>query len=189
MEEYSDKEHLVLKEINSGKIFVGIRGTDITNSQGKRIKDLGTDILVSMGLHRLGNRYKKSDKLVQKLIQKFGKNNVILCAHSLGSTISSDLSHKYDIESHGFNRGGTHHTFRGNMGKIFHPKHFNRAKKNHVYISMPSITKGFDPLSLGTVIDPMANIHFVPQKKLPKSKQGILPSHSIHHFIGDKPIE
>lgn len=178
---YTNKEHVAVQHNDTGKIILGVRGTDFENTQGGKLKDLATDALVTFGLHKLSNRYKRSDKHLKKMIDEYGKENISITGHSLGGSIVSDLSHKHDIESHSFNRGGSHATF-GKNAKAIHPKHRERAKRNHVYLSTPSITKGFDPLSLGTAIDPMANIHFVKQKKLTEEQQSVVNPHSIGHF-------
>lgn len=180
----SDPNHLVVKDTQTGKIHLAIAGTDITGEKGNKLKDLGTDVLVTLGLHKLGNRYKKSDKILNALVKEHGKENIVLAAHSLGGTIASDLSHKYDVESHSFSRGGTHQTFSSNKYKVLHPAYRRRAKQNHVYLATPT-TQGFDPLSLGTAMDPLANIHFTQPKKLAKKDQGIIAHHSIHHHTPD----
>jgi len=186
LEQHTDKHHVAVMDAQTGRVHLGIRGTDITDAQSGKKADLGADALVTLGLHKLGNRYKKSDKKVKELIDEYGKENVTLGAHSLGGTIASDLSTKYGIESHSYNRGGSHATFQSNKLKSLHPAHQERSKKNNVYFSKPN-TSGFDPLSLGTSIDPLANVKFVDKKQLPKKKAGIIESHSIHHFMPESP--
>lgn len=190
---HTDKAHIAVKHKNTGKYILGIRGTDIEDTFGQRKADLQTDALVTLGLTKLSNRYKKSDKKLKKMIDEYGKEDLTITGHSLGGTITSDLVHKHDIEGHSFNRGGTHATFGKNI-KALHPVHREKAKKNNVYLSMPSASKGFDPLSLGTAIDPLASVHFVRQKKLKPEQKGVIAPHSIQHFhphekSGDEVVE
>ena len=179
----TDSNHLVVKDSKTGKIHVAIAGTDIENEKGNRLKDLGTDALVTFGLGKLGNRYRSSDKKVSLLKEKHGKDNLVLSGHSLGGSIVSDLVHKHDIEGHSFNRGGSHHTFSTNKYKALHPTHRERAKKNNVYLTAPSLSGSVvDPLSIGTSADPLANVKFIQPKKLKKGQEGVISHHSVHHF-------
>ena len=179
---HTDKAHFVVKHKPSDKVIMGVRGTDIEDRFGQKKKDLKTDFLVTLGLTKLSNRYKKSDKKLKSLIDEYGSENVSITGHSLGGTIVSNLVHSHDVEGHSFNRGGTHATF-GKSVKSLHPKHAERAKKNFVYLSAPSVSKGFDPLSLGTALDPLANIQFVKQHDLTEEQKGVIGPHSIHHFM------
>lgn len=181
----SDNAHLIVVDTETGKVHFAIRGTDITNTNGKRIKDLGTDILAGMGLHRIGSRYKNSDKKLNK-IKKTYENEIVLTGHSLGATITRDLSLKHNLESHSFNSGGSHKTFGMPLISSLHPKNKEKIKKNNVYFTKPKGIKA-DWLSIGTSLDPMANVKWIEPKKLSKDKKGVLEGHSIHHFFPHKP--
>ena len=56
LSKYSDKFHSTYQDVKNGDIILAIRGTDITNAQGGRINDLGTDVLVGFGLEKLSGR-------------------------------------------------------------------------------------------------------------------------------------
>ena len=185
LKEYSDKHHVVVRHKDTGQVVMGVRGTDIEDKQSGRRGDLATDAAVTLGLHKLSGRYRKSDRLAKSLKRDFGKDNVSLTGHSLGGTIASELSHAHDLPSHSFNRGGSHRTFHTNKILAFHPTHRKRAEQNKVYLAKPS-SRGIDPLSIGTAIDPLANIQFVKQKKLGKEEQGVIGAHSVHHFLPEK---
>ena len=80
----SNKNNLVVRDKTTGKIHVSIAGTDIGNTKGQRLADLGTDALVTFGLQKLSSRYKQSDKTVKNVVDKYPDTEVILASHSVG---------------------------------------------------------------------------------------------------------
>jgi hypothetical protein len=183
--EHTDKTHIAVKHKPSNKIILGIRGTDFENKFGHKKADLKTDGFVTLGLTKTTDRYKKSDKKLKNMIGEYGKDNLSITGHSLGGTITSNLVLKHGVEGHSFNRGGTHASF-GKSLKALHPTYQKRAEKNKVYFSRPSVSRGVDPLSVGTIVDPLAKVQFVDQKKLSKEQKGVIGAHSISHFTPDK---
>lgn len=178
MPEFTDKEHATFRDTQTGKIHMGIRGTDITNAQGGRLKDLAVDALATLGLHKLSNRHKRSDKKLKALIEQEGKDNIMLAAHSLGGSIASDLSHQYDIEAHVYNRGASHLTFGGKFRGLHFDNQQKKDRLNTYYVG----TKTPDVLSFASQLDPLQTAHVVEPRKLKKSQKGVLSAHSIYHF-------
>lgn len=178
----SEDNFLTTRDKQTGKIHFSIAGTDIVNDKKRRVRDLATDGLVALGIHQLGNRHKSSDKRLRELIKQHGKDNIVLTGHSLGGTISSDLSLKYGVANHSFNRGGSTQTNYHNSLRMIIPKYRKRRKNNKVYLTKPSVKRGFDPLAISTSSDPLANITFIKQRPLQAEDRGILGAHSIEHF-------
>jgi hypothetical protein len=175
--EHTDKDHSVFKDNKTGKIILSFKGTDIENTTGTRTRDLLTDVAAGFGLQGLTKRYKKSDKKADEVISKYGKDKVIFTGHSLGSTLAQDLSLKYDVESHSFQRGASHLTHGGGFRGL-HPENRRKAKQNNVYYAG---TPTPDVLSFAGQLNPLQNTHITEPKKLKKSEKGVLSSHSIHH--------
>ena len=180
--EHTSDSYSAYKHIPSDKVVFGIRGTDITNEQGGRAKDLGEDALIIFGLDNLSSRTKESDKKLQELIGEYGKDNITLAGHSLAGNISQALSIKHGVESHAFNPGSSPYSTRNKIYQYLGSSQARkRAKNNHVYYTK---LKGssLDWLSVSGLAHPLQNTHLIPQKNLSKEKGGVLSAHSIHHF-------
>lgn len=186
--EYSDSIHAVYKNKSSGNITMSTRGSDISNTHGGRVKDLATDVLVTLGIENLSNRYKRSERLLNKIRNDNPDTKMTLASHSLGSSINSNLSWKYDIDSYGFNAGASPLSAVAHKHKVLHPKNKEKKQRNKIYLTIPSVEKGGDLLSLSNVINPTANIKFVEQKELSKKDKGVLGAHSLKHFFPKKAI-
>lgn len=81
-----------------GKAKVAFRGTNPTN-----LKDLGTDVLVGLGLQDKSSRMKNALKTTNLAIKKYGKDNVSLTGHSLGGAQAAYVSRKAGVKATGFN--------------------------------------------------------------------------------------
>jgi len=81
-----------------GKARIAFRGTDIYNP-----RDLGTDVLLAVGLQDKSSRMKNALRTTDLTIQKYGKENVSLTGHSLGGSQAAYVSRKRGIEATGFN--------------------------------------------------------------------------------------
>lgn len=186
LDNYSDKIHTTYRNKSTGDITLAIRGTDIQNQQGGRIKDLATDVMVGFGIETLSNRYKKSDKMVEKLKTDFKGKKLTLASHSLGTSIAQNLSYKHDIESHGFSAGASPAHSSLHKHRVLHPKNKWKKGRNNIYLSTPKGFTDFDPISISATINPMANVEWVEKKKLPAKEKGVLEAHSIYHFFPEK---
>lgn len=81
-----------------GKAKVVFRGTDPNNK-----RDLGTDLLISLGLERFSSRVRNSKKTTDLAAAKYGKENISLTGHSLGGSLAANISSATGISATGFN--------------------------------------------------------------------------------------
>lgn len=102
----SNQNRSVYYNPQTKKARVAFRGTDLTNKK-TRWDDIGTDILVGLGLQDLSNRMKAARKTTDLAVQKYGKNNVTTTGHSLGGTQSMYVNRKTGVKGTGFNAGVT----------------------------------------------------------------------------------
>jgi hypothetical protein len=87
-----------------GKSVIAYRGTDLKNPK-TRWDDLGTDLLLTIGLADSASRFKNAKKVADRAVQKYGENNVNLVGHSLGGSQSAWVSRKTGLKGTGFNTG------------------------------------------------------------------------------------
>ena len=85
------------------KAQIAYRGTGLKGKN--KWRDLGADILVGLGLQDYGNRFKKSVRVADKAIAKYGRDNVTLTGHSLGGSQSAYASRKTGLKGTGYNTG------------------------------------------------------------------------------------
>ena len=115
---------------SDGNITLAFRGTSLKDKT-KLWRDLGTDVLLGLGLQDASSRFKNSKKATDKAIEKYGKDKVRLTGHSLGGSQALYLSNKRGLEANTFNAGiGLPDTLR---------------KRN--YSKATSYTTGLDPIS------------------------------------------
>ena len=88
-------EHTVYHK--DGKAKIAFRGTVPTNS-----KDRHADYLLSVGLQDKSNRFKRAVNTVDKVVQKYGKENVSVTGHSLGAAKAAYVSRARGVKSTGF---------------------------------------------------------------------------------------
>ena len=104
---YSNNDVMTLKDKKTNIIIIAIRGTDIKNVTNNRIRDLVQDYGILVGDDENVKRTKKLIYLVEKAINTFGKNNVILTGHSLGGFISARISDLLGVKAIVFNMGSS----------------------------------------------------------------------------------
>lgn len=89
----------------NGKVILAIRGTDTERGKIEKFKDV-LDSDVPMGLTIMPYQTKYAEDAYKKLVQEYGKNNVILTGHSLGGSIDIILGTKYGSETVTFSAYG-----------------------------------------------------------------------------------
>lgn len=85
-----------------GKAKVAFRGTDLSNKH-TWADDIGTDILLGLGLQDKSSRLKNAKVTTDKAVQKYGKENVSLTGHSLGGSTTAYVSRATGLKGTGFN--------------------------------------------------------------------------------------
>lgn len=88
-------EHVVYHK--DGKAKIAYRGTDLSNK-----KDRQADYLIGLGLMDKSNRFKRAVKTADKVVAKYGKENVSLTGHSLGAGKAAYVSRQKGLKSTGF---------------------------------------------------------------------------------------
>lgn len=120
---------------SDGNLTLAFRGTDLKN-RSNRYRDLGTDLLLGLGLQDVSNRFKNSKRAVDSAIEKYGKDKVRLTGHSLGGSQALYLSNKRGLTANSFNAGispidtyrnrnyskATSHTIKGDPISFLSPK-------------------------------------------------------------------
>ena len=104
---YSNNDVMTVKDKYSSFVIIAIRGTDIKNVTNNRIRDLVQDYGILAGDDEAVRRTKKLIYLAKKVIDKFGRNNVILTGHSLGGFISARISDLLGVKAIVFNMGSS----------------------------------------------------------------------------------
>ena len=138
-----------------GKAKIAFRGTNPRN-----LKDLGTDLLVGLGLQDVSSRMKNAVKTTDLAIKKYGKENVSLTGHSLGGSQAAYVSRKRGLKATGFNAA------------------FSRVDeiRNRTYSEFHAIQTKSDPIG-GTV----RNIRKVGKKTWVNSKTW--NPHALSNFV------
>jgi hypothetical protein len=181
--QFTNAENTTYFDNKTGDVVLSVRGTDIRNAQSGRTGDLGTDILVTLGLEKLSGRYKRSEKLLKKIKNEHPDHKVVTTGHSMGATISKELSHKYNLESHNFAPGITFPSINASRYKMTDPKVSEKRKKIHNYIVIGGGGAKVDPISVSSIFSPFETTHIHEPKNLTKEEMGIHNQHSIFHFF------
>ena len=126
-EEFNQEKQKVFLDKNNRPI-IAYRGTVLTD-----LEDLGNDALLLVGLEGFSNRFQNSVDFAKKVVDKYGKENVSLVGHSLGSAIANYVSAKTDIPGEGFNTPNTLNTF--NPFSYLSNSKINNYKSNYDIIS------------------------------------------------------
>lgn len=106
--ELSNKNHSVIHDGN--KTYVSFRGT-------ANASDIATDAALAFGAENKTKRFRDSQNLLDSVIKKYGRENLVLTGHSLGGSIASTLGRKNDIEAHVFNPGSSINSVRSELSK------------------------------------------------------------------------
>ena len=81
---------------NTGKTVVAYRGTD-------NIHDMITDVNLLFD-NKNTKRFRHAQKVYDRVVNKYGKNNLILAGHSLGSSLAEEIGKKNKDEIYTLNK-------------------------------------------------------------------------------------
>ncbi len=98
--ELSSKDYTTYYNSKTKKSSIKYRGTDPTNW-----RDLTTDALVAVGAQGLGSRFKRAEKVYDKAVVKYGKDNVNVYGHSLGGSQALYVNMTRGAKAEAFNPG------------------------------------------------------------------------------------
>ena len=159
---------MVVRNNQNGKIIQVIKGTDISDIKGQRIADLIQDVGIALGKKEMVTRFKEQELITDRLIKKYGKENVIITAHSLGSYIGEQIANDTGVKAELFNIGSS--PLRKNKIRI-NPKitHYTTNKGSNI-----------DPVSMTSArLDFYNRIQVYAKQDV---GSGILKYHTIEHF-------
>ena len=88
---------------NDGNATVAFRGTDLKDKRW--YDELGTDLLLGLGLQRVSSRFKNSRGTVDKVVSKYGRDKTKLVGHSRGGSTALNVSHQTGLPAVGLNSG------------------------------------------------------------------------------------
>lgn len=101
-QEFSNRNVKVYHRPDTKQTVISFKGTSVTSPQ-----DLVADGLFFFGLGRYSSRYKNAKKITNKVIEKYGAENVSSASHSLGANIGSEIASDTGIPTLSLNKGRT----------------------------------------------------------------------------------
>lgn len=169
MRQYTNQDMLTVKDKSSGKVIVAVRGTDQYNKTGNRLRDLADDYRIATGENERVSRKFEVEKVVKRVIKRFGKDKVILTGHSLGAFVSTKISDDLGVKAVVFNIGSS--LMDDKTGKNDDITHYTT---NDVFKGV------IDPLSVSSVLrDDYRTVKV-------KKKGGDIGVHGIDNFLPNK---
>lgn len=105
--EFTSPDRTVYRHNGSGKVIIAFRGTTPNDWKGgiesKGFRDLTTDVILAFGEQDHSHRFKNAERVTNRVIQKFGRENVIATGHSLGGSQALHVSNKFGIHAEVYN--------------------------------------------------------------------------------------
>jgi len=136
-DELSTKDDLVLHNAKTGETVISYRGT--TDDPVGKPKNFVQDWLVNgqiAGGSTHTSRAKTAEKQAYRVIQKYGKQNLVVTGHSQGGGISHHIATKYDLEGHHYNPS-INHSNVAQAGKYANNKNAQNIYKTHLDFASP----------------------------------------------------
>jgi hypothetical protein len=144
--ELSNRNRTLYKHKDTGKAVLSFRGTELHTKN--KMKDLGTDALLAVGLHKLSSRFKNADKATKQAMDKYGKENLTLTGHSLGGSQALYANSKHGVETHAYNPGVSPTMVKKSLFDSLSAKLFKKTPKKSatIYTTGKDIISGLAPL-------------------------------------------
>jgi hypothetical protein len=136
-DELSTRDDLVLHNAKTGETVISYRGT--TDDPVGKPKNFVQDWLVNgqiAGGSTHTSRAKTAEKQADQVIQKYGKQNLVVTGHSQGGGISYHIATKYDLEGHHYNPA-INHSNVAQAGKYANNKNAQTIYKTHLDFASP----------------------------------------------------
>ena len=136
-DELSTKDDLVLHNAKTGETVISYRGT--TDDPVGKPKNFVKDWLVNgqiAGGSTHTSRAKTAEKQADRVLQKYGKQNLSVTGHSQGGGISYHIATKYDLEGHHYNPAINHSNIV-QAGKFANNKNAQNIYKTHLDFASP----------------------------------------------------
>tara|TARA_R110000803_G_scaffold92288_2_gene159778 strand:+ start:278 stop:2107 length:1830 start_codon:yes stop_codon:yes gene_type:complete len=169
---------MVIRNNENNKFILVIKGTDISDKKGMKKSDLIQDLGILLNNKDMVTRTKEMENKTEKLIKKYGKENIVLTGHSLAGYIVSEISGDLNVPAVAFNTGSS----------PFNRNRNNRVKGNNSTTHYTTNTgSNFDPVSLTAArVDNYNRIQVEPNQEI---GTGILKYHTIEHFLENSDLE
>ena len=164
LNEYSNNNILTVKDKKSKNVICAVRGTNPRN-----VSDLVEDAIITVGSQD-SERLREIEGIVEKVVKKYGKDNITITGHSLGAHLATTISDDLDIKAVVFNVGSSPLDSRG----------FRSSEKIKHYTTNRPFTGEIDPLSISSVLKDSYDTIRV--KRKPN-----VPIHSIDNFVPELP--
>lgn len=113
------------------KLTLAFRGTDPKNWQ-----DLGTDVLLGLGIVGQSARFQNSLEVARAAVAKYGRENVHVTGHSLGGSQALYVNQMLDVSASAFNPGAAPWQGQSDYGYLARGR---KDKKNKADIYLTGI--------------------------------------------------
>jgi predicted esterase YcpF (UPF0227 family) len=166
-----DINDMVVKNKNTGKVILVLKGTDLSNKKNQLVPDMAQNVGIFLNRKNMVSRLRKMETKANRLERRYGEGNVIITGHSLAGYQAAEISNDTGIPAVAFNIGSS----------PFYKKKINFNKNVKHYTT--NIGKNIDPISMTA-----ARTDFYDRKQVQPKKEvgsGILKYHTISHFLPD----
>jgi len=166
IDKLSTKDDLVLRNPKTGEVVISFRGTQ----EAEAVKDWWVNSRIGIGPRggQETGRFKNAEKLIKKVIFKYGKQNLKVTGHSQGGGLSSHFGSEFDVTSHSYDPAISMKQISDHGNE----KYLENTSEHFIYrptgdvVSInthaPSIKRAFDVKNLNSTEelgDKMLNLH------------------------------
>jgi hypothetical protein len=165
LRQYTTPDVLSVKDKFSGNVYVIIRNTDFKNKTGNRIRDFVQDYFIARGQKENVTRKFEIEKLVKRLIKRFGADKITISGHSLGGYIGTEIATELDLKGVMFN-----------IASSIADRNTRKSDKITNYTTNNPLRGVIDPLSVTSSLRDDYKTKIVPRKE----GKGV---HDLDNFI------